>query len=137
MYTFQFVDGVLTISNNDVVVQNQPFDPRTQEPWADAATAEAWATEEIKNMNGSLSRKITTLAFVRRFHIEEHAGIKMLIKTDPIAEAIYDRLMMAKFIDLEDPDVEGGLQYYVSKTVITEERLIEILTNPVMEIELP
>lgn len=137
MYTFQFIDGVLTILKDGVVTHYQPYDPNTQQPWADAAAAEAWAKAEIKSMQGVLSRKITTLAFVRRFNIAEHAAIMAATGVDPVVRAIYERVVLAKFIDLEDPDVEQGLEYYVSKNLITEERLIEILTNPVVQGELP
>lgn len=137
MYTFQFVDGVLSIKNGDTVVQYQPLDPRTQEPWADAATAEAWAKDVVKDMQGTLSRKITVLGFVRRFNLGEHSAILAASQTNPTVRAIYDRLMLAKFIDLDDPEVEQGLMYYVQQGLVTEERVVEIITGPVVASELP
>ncbi|BAW19124.1 hypothetical protein [Ralstonia phage RP31] len=136
-YTFTYVNGVLTIQCNGVDTVVQPFDPNTQQPWADAATAEAWATSEIKNMQGTLSRKITTLALVRRFTLAEHAGILAAAQTVPTVRAIYDRLMLAKFIDLEDPDVKAGMEFYVTQNLLTEDRVTAILSAPVTEQEQP
>jgi hypothetical protein len=137
MYTSTYESGTITILNDGVVIAEQPFDPATQEPWVDEETAQAWAAAEIKKIQGVLKRELTPLAFTRRFTIEEHAAILTAAQTDMVARAIYDRLMMAKPVDLEDPAVAEGLAYYQSQNLITVERMEEILGAAVTEKEKP
>lgn len=137
MYTFNYEEGTVTILSDGVVIAHQPFDPLTQEPWASEEAAQAWATAEIEKMQGVLKRELTSLAFTRRFTIVEHASILTLAQSDMVARAIYDRMMMAKPVDLEDEAVAEGLAYYQSKEIITAERVEEILNAPVTEKEKP
>lgn len=138
MHTFEFVNGTLTIFLDGTAIQDQPFDPNTQEPWADEATAQVYALAVIKALQGTASRKVTPLAFMRRFTIQEQAAVLTAAQTDMTVRAVYDRLMMAKdYIDLEDPDVKEGLLLYYSENLITEERMNAIIDTPVAAKEMP
>lgn len=138
MYTFEFVNGVLTIFMDGTAIQDQPFDPNTQEPWADEATAQAYALATIKALQGTASRKVTPLAFMRRFSLQEQAAILTAAQSNMLVRAVYDRLMMAKdYIDLEDPDVKDGLMLYFSEGLVTEERMNAIVDAPVTAKEMP
>jgi hypothetical protein len=138
MYTFEFVNGVLTIFKDGVAIQDQPFDPNTQEPWADEAAAQAYAVAQIKAMQGTVSRKVTPLAFMSRFTLQEHAAVLTAAQSNMLVRAVYDRLNLAKnFVDLEDPAVHDGLMLYFSESLITEERMNAILSAPVTAKEMP
>lgn len=137
MHTVVFENGILTIETNGRIIRHQPFDPRTQLAWADAATAEAWAAEEVAALGGQVSRIVSPKAYAFRFTLLEHAAILTATKENMLVRAIYDRMRMADFIDLEDAEVKAGLAYYVSEGLVTEERAATILSAPVMDKERP
>lgn len=137
MFTVNFQDGTLTIEQNGVVTHIQHRDPATGEVWVDETTARNWANEVITSMQGVLERKVSPLAYVRRFSLVEHAGILAAAKLDSTVEAVLKRTEMAKFIDLDDAEVRQGLELLAAGGLIEETRVDEIIGAHVLQHELP
>jgi hypothetical protein len=73
-------------------------------------------------------RKILTrYEFRALFTIEEKAAIITAAKTDLIIEVFHTDMMAAEEIDLAYPDVTQGLAYLVSRELITQEKMNNIL----------
>ena len=75
---------------------------------------------------------ITKIAMITRFTDSEYTGILSSAKTDVETQAWVDRLYAALSINLIDPRTIAGVNMFVSKGLITQERATEIL-NPVMQ----
>ena len=78
---------------------------------------------------------ITHLAMVSRFTDAEYVQIVSAAKTDIEMQAWYDRFMISKFIDLEDPRTIAGMMLLQSKNILTDARMSEILNAPVQPSE--
>lgn len=143
--TYTFENGVLKIMEGDRVIVDQPHDPATGAPWTDAETALAWygatqASSEatVETPQGSpVRRLISRLAYTARFTIDEHAAIMAATATDPMVAALMDRRSQALHIDLDYPEQRTGLDYLVSKGLLTAERVEAILSAPITVAELP
>ena len=87
---------------------------------------------------GAGVRKLSPLAYLRRFTISEEGAIRTAAKNDETLGVILARTDRATYIDLDDPDTVGGLDYIVSKGgLLTELRKLEILNAPVTAAERP
>lgn len=78
----------------------------------------------------SAPRRYTFNEWVDRFPFEAQVAIVTATTTDPVAKLIYDRAMSAGAsgaIDPADPRTIAGVQYLVSKGVITAEQAAEAL----------
>lgn len=95
-------------------------------------------------------KKITVLAFRKRFSLTEKVNLELASTTNPDPETSIEqktmaatlRVMMkdletALYIDLEDPEVVNGLNIMESFQLIAPGRANEILTNPIMPSERP
>lgn len=80
---------------------------------------------------------ITKLAMISRFTNEEYVGILVAKKTDVGVEAWYDAFYAATNVNLQDPRTINGIEFLVSKNLLTQERATQILTDPVQPNERP
>jgi len=72
-------------------------------------------------------RVITKLAFMNRFTMEELAAIYTAAKTEVMVEVFMDRLKLAEYVDVTDPQTRAGLQALAASGLLTEARVQEIL----------
>ena len=79
--------------------------------------------------------RLTPMAFVRRFGLQEEMALRQLAKTDIVVESLLSSLYLVEYVDLLDERVITGLQYLVTNGVITQERADEILKLPVQPFE--
>lgn len=79
---------------------------------------------------------ITKVAFVSRFTSAEYVGIVTAANSDPTVQAWYDMLFIANSIDLEDQRTIDGVNFMVSKNLLTAARANEILTTPALPSEM-
>ncbi|WP_227472533.1 hypothetical protein [Delftia acidovorans] len=94
------------------------------------------------------SRRITPLAFRRRFTANERAAIEWAA-VDRAEAGTMERLQaaqlrstlkdqeLASFIDLDDPDVAAGVQLLESVGLIADGRALQITDTPPRPDELP
>jgi hypothetical protein len=80
---------------------------------------------------------ITKVAFISRFTPEEYVGVVAATKTDVEVQAWYDLFQAANVVDLSDPRTVAGVNSFVTKGLLTQERGNEILTAPVQDSERP
>lgn len=73
---------------------------------------------------------ITKVAFVSRFTSPEYVGIVAAANSDPTVQAWYDLLFIANSIDLEDQRTIDGVNFMVTKNLLTSDRASEILNTP-------
>ena len=79
---------------------------------------------------GGLRRKpirLTRFDYMRRFSLEEEAGIRVAARTDPLIEVILGRLSAAEYVDVTDPETMAGVDYLVGQGLLTAERKAEVL----------
>jgi hypothetical protein len=67
--------------------------------------------------------------FRKRFTTEEKVALYTQAKDDPLLAIFIDELNSAKFVAVTDPDTVEGMNYLVSKGVISEERKDIILNE--------
>ena len=91
-------------------------------------------------------KKITKLAFTNRFTITEKIAIE-IASIDNIAGTMQERQVAASlrvyledidrasFIDLSDPGLPDALSYLVLLGILTQDRINEIINNPIKDIE--
>ena len=70
---------------------------------------------------------ITKLAFMNRFTMEELAAIYTAAKSEVLVEVFLDKLKMAEYVDVADPQTIAGLQALAASGLLTEARVQEIL----------
>lgn len=80
---------------------------------------------------------ITKLSMISRFTNAEYVGILSAKKTDVTVEAWYDAFYAASQINLRDPRCIDGVNFLVSKNLLTQARADEILTTPAKSDEIP
>lgn len=80
---------------------------------------------------------ITKVAFVSRFTSAEYVGIVSASNSDPTVQAWYDLLFIANNIDLQDQRTIDGVNFMVSKNLLTSDRANEILNTPAAPSEKP
>jgi hypothetical protein len=74
---------------------------------------------------------ITRLALLDRMTDAEFSAILAAAKTDTDVEAWKTRFDVATNIDLDNDRTKTGFAMLVTKTLLSQERATEILTNPV------
>ncbi|MDR4125580.1 hypothetical protein [Yanghanlia caeni] len=132
--------------DNDRVVETTDTDPKGRfHPdlkWIKAATS----VEEgmVKQADGSYafpepapenaiaatptpSTPLTKLAFMNRFTMEELAAIYTAAKTEVMVEVFMDKLKLAEYVDVTDPQTVAGLQSLAAAGLLSEARVQEIL----------
>ncbi len=80
---------------------------------------------------------ITKLAFRYRMTDSEYVGILSASKTDVEVAAWLETFNMVSQVNLADPRTRSGLNMMVSKNLLTQVRLEEIIDAPVREEERP
>jgi hypothetical protein len=80
---------------------------------------------------------ITKVAMISRFTPEEYVGVVGATKTDVEVQAWYDLFQAASVVNLEDPRTVAGINSFVPKNLLTQERADAILTDPVQDNERP
>lgn len=80
---------------------------------------------------------ITKLSMISRFTNAEYVGILSATKTDVTVQAWYDAFSAASQVNLQDQRCIDGVNFLVSKNLITQERADEILTTPAQPNETP
>lgn len=80
---------------------------------------------------------ITKLSMISRFTNAEYIGILSAKKTDVTVEAWYDAFYAASQVNLQDKRCRDGLNFLVSKNLLTQARATEILTTPAADSEIP
>lgn len=78
-----------------------------------------------------LPNVITKPALLDRMTEIEFSGILAAAKTDTDVEAWKTRFDVATSIDLDNDRTKAGFAMLVTKTLLSQERATEILTNPV------
>ncbi len=76
-------------------------------------------------------RIVTKVAMITRFTDPEFVSILTAAKTDTDVEAWKTRFDVATSIDLDSDRTKAGFDMLVTKTLLSQERATEILTNPV------
>jgi|688.fasta_scaffold2148868_2 hypothetical protein len=71
--------------------------------------------------------KLTKLQFQNRFTFEELIAIEEASVSDAGVRVLQKQQSIAEFINLEDPITIAGVNYLVSKELITQERANSIL----------
>lgn len=80
---------------------------------------------------------ITKVAMITRFTDQEFVGILSASKTDVEVEGWYARFSAASTINLNDPRTISGVNFLVTKNLLTQARADAILTDPVQPDERP
>jgi len=80
---------------------------------------------------------ITKLSMISRFTNAEYVGILSAKKTDVTVEAWYDAFYAASQVNLKDQRTIDGVNFLVSKNLLTQVRADEILTTPAAQNEVP
>jgi hypothetical protein len=83
-----------------------------------------------------LPRIITKIAFRYRMTDDEYVGVLSAAKTDVEVAAWVETFNMVTKINLDDQRTKDGVAKLVSKSLLTETRANEILTNPVQPDEI-
>lgn len=114
-------------------------------PIPDKVTLDQWISSNIK---GDENKKITILAFRKRFNLTEKITLEIASIDNPSATmqerqmAASLRVMMkdmetALFIDLDDPVTRGGVMVMEQYSLIGVGRSTEILDTPISDTERP
>ena len=80
---------------------------------------------------------ITKVAMITRFTDPEFVGILTAAKTDVEVEGWYARFSASNTINLADSRTIAGVDLLVTKSLLTQARATEILTDPVQPGERP
>lgn len=80
---------------------------------------------------------ITKLSMISRFTNAEYVGILSATKTDVTVQAWYDAFYAASQINLRDKRCIDGVNFLVSKNLLTQARADEILNTPAQPNETP
>ena len=75
----------------------------------------------------ALKSAISKLDFLKRLTFAERVAIETAASADPEIRVVKESLRLSEEIRLDDPEMVAGLELYVSKGLITEERKNEIL----------
>ena len=73
------------------------------------------------------SPAISKLDFLKRLTFAERVAIETASESDAKIRVVKESLRLSEEIRLDDPEMVAGLELYVSKGLITEERKNEIL----------
>jgi hypothetical protein len=131
------------VVENGVVVNRVVSKSALEPNWFASETAQiGWTYDGINFIRPpylapTLTWIITKVAFVSRFTSAEYVGVVTAANSDPSVQAWYDLLFIANNIDLEDQRTVDGINFMVSKNLLTAERANEILTTPSFPSERP
>lgn len=81
--------------------------------------------------------RLTRLAFLNRFLMEERIGIRTAATSDPVVQDMVALADSAQFVDLSRDDTKAYLGALVAKNLISQSRADEIMTTPIRDIERP
>ena len=79
--------------------------------------------------------RITQLAFINRFTMEEWIAIDAATATVPTIKYFVTKVNAARYIDLMRAEVRNGVQLLVANGLVTAARAAEILDSPILAIE--
>ena len=79
---------------------------------------------ETKNSGENI---YTKLAFLQKFTTEELIAIETEMINDPILRVLQNQQKVAEYIDITDAYTIAGINYLVTKELLTQERATEIL----------
>lgn len=97
---------------------------------------------------GPRPRRITRLAFFRRFTLDEDAAIELAAVDSPAgspaarralakSRAAARRVTLSPFVDLDDAEVRATVQGYETAGLLAAGRALAVLDAPVLETERP
>lgn len=75
------------------------------------------------------NRKLTRLAFRRRFTQAERESIYTAASTQPAIQVFLDDIMVAEFVDLDDPGLISGVQQLEAVGLLASGRALEVLDS--------
>lgn len=81
--------------------------------------------------------RITRLAFLNRFLMEERISIRTAASSDPVVADFLSLVDAASWIDLGRTDTQQGIGLLVAKNMLSQSRGDEILTTPINPMERP
>lgn len=70
---------------------------------------------------------MSRLDFIKRLTFAERVAIETAAATDPEVRVVKESLKVANEIRVDDPEIIAGISLYVSKGLIAEPRIVEIL----------
>lgn len=76
----------------------------------------------------SRSRILTKLAFMRRLHPDEIVAIYALEDSQPLVKVWLEMFRLADEINLDDPNIQTGINTFESMGVLASGRVVEILS---------
>lgn len=89
------------------------------------------------NVSGPVKQtKITRLAFINRFTLQESVAYEMALTSSPVLRALDKKLSASTYVDLSRPDTIAGIQALASVGILTPSRASEILNTEPTAIEL-
>lgn len=83
-----------------------------------------------------VSARITIQAAKLRFTQQERILIRTTAKENGYVEDFMDILNSGSHVDLLRKDFKEGLSFLVSMGILTEQRMIEIITSPIQDHEI-
>lgn len=150
----------------NVAVEVTAIDPAGRFPhdvqWIDVSGLEAITPNSVRDANGGWTiapagdpfvpvepqpqpqpeapppdTRITRLALLNRFLMEERIAIRTKAATDPVVQDFMSLVDAATWIDLGRADTQQGINLLVAKELITASRGAAILNDPIQAYERP
>lgn len=84
----------------------------------------------------ALDWRITRLSMRNRFTTSELLGIMNTANSNLMVQLIMDNNALAEYVDLSSPATQAAVGYFASLSLITADRMTEILSTPPATIEL-
>jgi hypothetical protein len=123
---FEQVSGTLyCFSSNNAIIAPEGYTIEEREGQY-PQSLDWWSPTDRKFIAPEV-RIITKLEFLSRFSITERVAIRETAKTDPVLNDVMTMLDLAEEINLDDPRTQQSLGYMVSITLLTVERMSQIL----------
>jgi hypothetical protein len=103
---------------------------------ANGLTVEALASEAIQQVGISYAEifrvgVMTSAAFVRRFTVDEYAGILVAAAANTVVDLLVGELLEAPYVALDDERLRPGLEALAQAGLLDSDRIAEILDyNP-------
>lgn len=88
-------------------------------------------------IDNPLSRRITKLAFISRLTDDEHMKLISKVKEDIVVEMWYQKFKLLDYVMFSDQFIKSGLQMFIEKEILTQERADEISAMPIADSERP
>lgn len=80
-------------------------------------------------------KRITRLAFIKRFTMEEWTTLESAAPTVPTIRWFLTLVNAARYIDLGREDVQAGVHLLAANGMLTQTRGTEILDTPITQVE--